>query len=297
MTQPMYVWREAILQSDLPPTTRHVLLTLSCHMNKLGDNCFPSVKLLCEETGLSNRTIITHLQIANDLGWITVSIRGLEGQQWKAHQYHPSYPPYLREAVSIMEEAMMSGRQSGKKAVKEIHRLKKGGEPNAKKVVNLMQEGGEPNAKGCELGDKKVVKEVHSSISGSNPESISGSNPHIEEPVCVTPIKPGIAGSICAAIQRQGVVQTNPSHATLLALLEAGATEEEFSEAAKIAVANGKGNFNYVLGIVRKQREDAAKLVLHQGRLPNKQESIQAQNLAVAANWLPPELKEKNHAG
>lgn len=97
-------------------------------------------------------------------------------------------------------------------------------------------------------------------------------------------------------MRAQGITVTNPSHATLLALIEAGATEEEFGQAAKEAISRGKNSFSYALAIVKHQREEAAKLVLHQGRLPSKQESIYAQNLAVASNWLPPELKEKNHA-
>lgn len=43
-------------------------------------------------------------------------------------------------------------------------------------------------------------------------------------------------------------------------------------------------------------REEAQKSIPIRGHLPNKQESIHAQNLAVAATWVPPELREKNNA-
>lgn len=49
----------------------------------------------------------------------------------------------------------------------------------------------------------------------------------------------------------------NPGHPLLTMLLEAGATMEEFTGAAKSAVANGKGKFAYVLNTVKGQREDA----------------------------------------
>jgi hypothetical protein len=77
----------------------------------------------------------------------------------------------------------------------------------------------------------------------------------------------------------------------LLALLQSGATEEEFMQAARNAIARGKGSFPYVIGTVKRQREEAAKLVLHRGRTPNSQELLQAVNRAATAGWMPPELR------
>jgi len=37
-------WRHALLKSDLPATTRHVLLTISCFMNDVGGGCYPTHK-------------------------------------------------------------------------------------------------------------------------------------------------------------------------------------------------------------------------------------------------------------
>lgn len=144
----MFDWRKAILKSDLPPTTRHVLLTLACHMNVVGESCYPSIELLCKETGLSNRAVITHLQNAKELGWITVGKHGFAGQRWAAHEYFPAWPHHLREAA-----------ESFAKAVNVVHNV-------SKKAVNVVPKGSEPN-------DKKAVKEVHSSNPSSNPESKS----------------------------------------------------------------------------------------------------------------------------
>jgi len=115
------------------------------------------------------------------------------------------------------------------------------------------------------------------------------------ENLCVSTPEPSKAGLYCRAMIKNGIQGCSPSHPTLLALIDAGATESEFEQAAQTAVSNGKANFAYALGIVKRQREEAAKLVLHKGRMPNKQESIHAQNLAVAATWMPPELREKNN--
>jgi hypothetical protein len=70
----------------------------------------------------------------------------------------------------------------------------------------------------------------------------------------------------------------------LLALLNAGASQDEFIQAAVQSKHGGKG-FSYAIGIVKKQREEAAKLVLHQGAMPNappKNQSIQDKRSATA---------------
>ena len=105
-------------------------------------------------------------------------------------------------------------------------------------------------------------------------------------------VSPGISGACCNALMSQGITGCNPHHPTLLALLQAGATEEEFVQAARNAAARGKASFPYVVGTVKRQREEAAKLVLHEGRMPNRQELLEAANHASTAGWVPPELRE-----
>lgn len=107
----------------------------------------------------------------------------------------------------------------------------------------------------------------------------------------VIPIQPGLAGACCKTLMANGIHGCNPHHPTLLALLEAGATVDEFAYAAKNAVSRGNAKFAYVLGTVKRQREEAAKLVLHHGRLPNSQEALEASNKAATAGWVPPELR------
>lgn len=104
-------------------------------------------------------------------------------------------------------------------------------------------------------------------------------------------IRAGIAGACCRELMRHGVHSCNPHHPTFIALLEAGATEEEFIQAARNALGRGKASFAYVVGTVKRQREEAAKLVLHRGRLPNRQEMLESCNKAAGQGWLPPELR------
>jgi uncharacterized protein YdaU (DUF1376 family) len=127
----------------------------------------------------------------------------------------------------------------------------------------------------------------------SHSESFHSESFHIEppEPKTSHSVPPGTAGTCCKALVHQGVQGCNPHHPVFLALLQAGAMEEEFVQAARNAVARGKASFAYVVGTVKRQREEAAKLVLHHGRMPNGQELLESSNKAAAKGWLPPELR------
>lgn len=87
----LFAWRDAILTSDLPATTRHVLLTLSTHMNRDGGSAFPSTRTLAQETGLSRRTVEGHLRAAEAKGWIARSEAGA-GRGWRRQEYEPLLP-------------------------------------------------------------------------------------------------------------------------------------------------------------------------------------------------------------
>ncbi len=81
-----YTWRAAILESDLPSTTRLVLLALSCHVNDAGESAYPSTQRLARETGLSEWAVVTHLAKAKDLGWLLVRKHGFAGQKWARNE-------------------------------------------------------------------------------------------------------------------------------------------------------------------------------------------------------------------
>ncbi|TGQ01419.1 MULTISPECIES: helix-turn-helix domain-containing protein [unclassified Mesorhizobium] len=85
-------WRHAIISSGLEPTTRHVLLTISCFMNDLGGGCYPTTKQLEQATGLSERSVCTHIARAESAGWLTVTKHGLAGRKWKNHEYEARWP-------------------------------------------------------------------------------------------------------------------------------------------------------------------------------------------------------------
>lgn len=144
-------WRHAILQSDLPPTTRHVLLTLSCFMSKAGTDCYPTTRQIAAATGLSERSVCTHIFNATQGGWLSVSVHGLTGQKWKNHGYLARLPG---------EEGAEPASAASAEALNDVQQLG----TEARSVAS--PEGTEPSsARNCEAtepNDKKALKDVQS---------------------------------------------------------------------------------------------------------------------------------------
>ncbi len=85
-------WRHAINRSDLQATTKHVLIVLSCWMNEHGGGCYPSISDLVGATSRDKKTVLKHLEVARDAGWIVVSNHGLRGRKWKRNEYSARWP-------------------------------------------------------------------------------------------------------------------------------------------------------------------------------------------------------------
>lgn len=117
--------------STLPSTTRHVLLTLGRRMESDGTNCYPSVRTIAARTGLSGRTVCTHLEAAVASGWLKRSVRGRgAGQAWRGYEYHPAVPQKaLKEVQHLREEGVEGGST----------RIEEGVEPDDKKVLKEVQ--------------------------------------------------------------------------------------------------------------------------------------------------------------
>lgn len=133
-------WRHAVGKSGLPPMTRLVLHTLGLKMDATGGSCFPPVSELVELTGLDKKTVLKHLDLARENGWIEISKHGYGGQKWKRNEYTARWPG--RE---------MSG------AVTAIDGEGGGAAPprsTTEKAVEMVPEGGGN-------GDPKVVEQFH----------------------------------------------------------------------------------------------------------------------------------------
>lgn len=116
-----WTWRHAILKSNLPATTRHVLLTISCFMNDTGDGCYPTTKQLAEASGLSERAVCEHIGKATAAGWLVVTVHGFKGQKWKNNQYEAAWPEEKSRAPDdgkVLTEDQCQGTD-GKSAASE----------------------------------------------------------------------------------------------------------------------------------------------------------------------------------
>ncbi len=86
-----------------------------------------------------------------------------------------------------------------------------------------------------------------------------------------------LAGQVCVSLKNIGVTGLNPSNPTLIALVSAGATLDEFINAADSASVK---KFAYVLAVVKGQREEAASLNIRKGAMPISDRKIQQQGVA-----------------
>ena len=86
-------WRDLVASAEGPrrATTRHVLLTLSLHMDPMGGRCFPSIRHLAERTRLSERAVRDNIDRAVAAGWISKR-RHKKGQGWRRNEYQAKLP-------------------------------------------------------------------------------------------------------------------------------------------------------------------------------------------------------------
>jgi len=159
---PLHDWRHLVASEHGPssPTTRHVLLTLSLYMSVKGDSCFPSVDTLTTDTGCSRRSVIKHLKIAREDGWLEVTRHGFDGRRWARNEYRTSIP----KAVQEMHHP------NDIKAVQEVHHV-------GDKAVHVVPQGGASD-------DIKAVQEVHPNKPYNNSKKLPSPAREADDPLC-----------------------------------------------------------------------------------------------------------------
>ena len=145
-------WRDAVASPAGPKaTTRHVLLTLSLYMNLDGGSCFPTTLTLEEATGLSEKTVVTHLDRAEREGWIDKVDAGRSGRGWKRNGYEARLP----ERLGALKEVQYESPQ----------RTEGGSVPQARRT--------EPEVRRTEPQGAGALKEVQSITPGITPKITS----------------------------------------------------------------------------------------------------------------------------
>lgn len=125
----LFTWRHLVLQSGaLSATTKHVLLTLSCHMNDLGGGCFPSIDTLAAETSLACRTVSGALNMAEAAGFIVRRQHGLRGQKWRRNEYEAAFPEQDGLHYGLIPWTKSASDRVKKQATKAVKRALASGE-------------------------------------------------------------------------------------------------------------------------------------------------------------------------
>lgn len=113
---PVWGWTGAVVQSNIAPLTKLVLLCLSRYFSEAGKGWRVPVATIIKETGLSNRSVATHLQLASEAKLLTIKREiGPKGHR-EVTTYIPRFPPgfVLQQQAEIesLSEAASRG-QSG----------------------------------------------------------------------------------------------------------------------------------------------------------------------------------------
>lgn len=87
----LFGWMRSIRDSELPSSTRLVLLTMVTWIDNTTGTCFPSLATLAQGTGLAKSTVTTHLKRAEEAGYIRRTQR-LMGRQHTSTLYQATMP-------------------------------------------------------------------------------------------------------------------------------------------------------------------------------------------------------------
>lgn len=108
----IWTYEKAVFQSKLSASTKLVLLALNSHVNRLGASCFPSYSRLMEFTSLKRSSVIEHINIAEEQGWLKrVKRFGDDGKQ-RSNLFHLQVPHHIlmaSDASEIDEESEEGG--------------------------------------------------------------------------------------------------------------------------------------------------------------------------------------------
>lgn len=104
MSTPVWTWRDAIRRTKAEPATKLLCYTLATYMSDTGRGCWPSVETLCDDTGMSARSITTHLAKAVEVGLLATSRRKAPDGRLQGYKYHPMFPKDAALARPEMDE-------------------------------------------------------------------------------------------------------------------------------------------------------------------------------------------------
>lgn len=124
---PVWTWRDAIRRAKVAPLTKLVCLTIANYVSDLGKGAYPSVTLIMEDSGMSNRSVATHLQLAVEAGLLEIERKHGKDGRFKKSIYHPKFPDLteLKRRADLVDEHDLDDPDEeashGDDQVKELH--------------------------------------------------------------------------------------------------------------------------------------------------------------------------------
>ncbi|GLR55148.1 helix-turn-helix domain-containing protein [Shinella yambaruensis] len=101
-------WRNALADSALGSNAKHVLKEIHSFMNADGRQAFPTIAMLARRTSLSEKTVRTHLKVAEDAGWIDVQEGRFPGKRWRRFTYSARFPDQASEVGEMGQEGAVN---------------------------------------------------------------------------------------------------------------------------------------------------------------------------------------------
>lgn len=154
----LFDWRTAVVEAELPPTTKLVALVLSLHMNRAGESCFPGLPLLQRQTSLSRSAVQEHVRALALSNWLE---RRENPGRGNTTEYVATFPPPLVE--EIIEKARPAGLSADERPGK--------GPQNAHKTP---APAGAPSIEDERTGGREDVKTSGTYVPGAAPRVEKG---------------------------------------------------------------------------------------------------------------------------
>ena len=152
------------------------------------------------------------------------------------------------------------------------------------RIVNALppQQQQGSNDTGTGTGSKELTE---------NLDGVAGEPAHTGgfEPEFVTQgQQPTLYGAITRSLRQAGISQANPAHIRFRALVDAGASADEFLQYVPKALGISGDRFAYIVGAAEGERKRAAANagLIHQGAFPAQKTAYLAQREAQAAAWI-----------
>jgi len=164
MNSEFYEWRDAVASPLGPskPVTRHLLLTVALFMDADGSGAYPSYELLAERTGLSRRSVVTHMNAAVEEGWLERDVRGRNGQGWRLFEYSIALPPAVAQKVESARAIDSGTLERGERDAprSSLSHVNQSGKGSARDAPRNNKRGANHAERGANER-KNVVQEVH----------------------------------------------------------------------------------------------------------------------------------------